>query len=530
VGVRWTSFLAAIAACTNPNTTSPVTTPSLESGAQVTTVAPDAAPILDAWAKAAGGRERIAMLGALHGKGSYEKGGIVGTIELWQTPRGERRETVTLHVVTTTRVFDGSRGWLVDRNREVRELAGWEIDEQLALSFWGAHAALLTDRRPGAVTRQGDSLVLAPTGGKRPETVTFDRASKLPATRVRRDGERMRTTAVGDYNLVGGVELPFTMRETTDNPRDAVTIHWQTLEVATPPPGTFTRPADREPDMTLPASPVVVPIEVVYGGLVFAKVTINGTPLSFVVDTGAEATVLNASRLDKLGLSSIGSFATGAGGGDVVLSFVPQVTTQLGDAKVSDQIVVAIPLDHLERPLQRPLDGILGYDFLSRFVIELDYANQTMRIFDRSSYHHTGAGKPIAVTLEDGTPFIDAEIEVPNKGRIGGHFVLDTGCLCDVQLSTPFVDEHRLLSAFPHAKQAGFSSGAGGATNEMTATIPALHVGGEKIESPRADFARDTHGANADPESAGLIGSLTWKRFVLVLDYKHQQVFLDPAR
>ena len=64
----------------------------------------------------------------------------------------------------------------------------------------------------------------------------------------------------------------------------------------------------------------------------------------------------------------------------------------------------------------------------------------------------------------------------------------------------------------------------------MTATIPALHVGGETIRNPRADFARDKHGANADPENAGLIGSLTWKRFVLVLDYKNQQVFLDPPR
>ncbi len=526
---RFRVLLIAVIGCTTPQTASGVT-PGGASGAQRTTVAPDAAPLLDAWAKAAGGRERIAQLGAVHGKGTYEKGGVMGTIEIWETPRGERRETITQVVVQTTRVFDGTRGWLVDRNREVRALAGWEIDEQLALSFWGAHAALVTDRRAGDVTRDGDALVLTPAGGKRPETVTIDRATKLPATRVRRDGERMRTTALGDWNLVGGVKLPFTMRETTDNPKDAVTIHWQTLEIATPPAGLFARPADREPDMTVPAAGVSVPIEVIYGGLVFAQVAINGVPMSFIVDTGAEGTVLNASRLERLGLPAIGSFATGAGGGDVTLSFVPGVTTQVGDAKVADQIVVAIPLDPLEKPLGRPLDGILGYDFVSRFVVELDYANQTMRLFDRASYQHTGAGKAIAVTLEDGTPFVDAAIEVPGKGTIAGHFVLDTGCLCDVQLTTPFVDEHELLDAFPHAKQAGFSAGAGGATQEMTATIPALHVGGEIIQSPRADFARDTHGANADPESAGLIGSLTWKRFVLVLDYRNQQVFLDPLR
>jgi hypothetical protein len=525
--LRTAILIAAIGCTTTPTRgTSPA---AASSGSAITSVAPAAQPLVDAWAEAVGGRAAIAALGTVHGHGTYEKGGIVGTIDVWQSPRGERRETVELGFVKTTRVFDGTRGWLVDRNREVRELAGWEIDEQLAHAYWGAHAALVVDRRPGAVSLAGEALVLTPTGGNRPDTVTLDRATHLPATRVRRDGERMRTTALSDWNAVGGVRMPFTMREQTDNPHDEVTIHWRSLVAASPPPDAFVRPADRDADMALSSSPVVVPIEVVFGGLVFVNVEINGTPMSFILETGAEATVLNASRVAKLGLTSVGTFATGAGGGDVVLSFVQGVTTKVGGATVSDQIVVAVPLDHLEEPLQRPLDGILGYDFLSRFVIEIDYTNESMRLFDRASYHHTGASKPVPVTLEDGTPFLDAAIELPDGKTISGHYVLDTGCLCDVQMFTPFVDKHGLLAAFPHAKQAGFSSGAGGVTHEMTATIPALHVGGEVIKDPRADFARDTTGASADPESAGLIGSLTWKRFVLVLDYKNQQVFLDPA-
>jgi hypothetical protein len=527
--VRTALVLAAIG-CTNPTPTRGTSPATVSGGAALTSIAPAAQPLVDAWAEAVGGRAAIAALGTLHGTGTYEKGGIVGTIEVWQTPRGERRETVELGFIKTTRVFDGTHGWLVDRNREVRELAGWEIDEQLAHAYWGAHAALLVDRRPGSVSRSGDALVLTPAGGNRPDTVTLDRGSHLPDTRVRRDGERLRTTTFSDWNAVAGVRLPFTVREHTDNPHDAVTIHWRSLTAGTPPPDAFARPAERDADMTLASSPVVVPIEVVYGGLVFVNVSINGTPMSFIVDTGAEATVLNASRVAKLGLSAVGTFATGAGGGDVVLTCLQGVTTEVGEGAVDALSIVAVPLDHLEAPLQRPLDGILGYDFLSRFVIEIDYTNQSMRMFDRASYHHTGAGKPVAVTLEDGTPFLDAAIELPDGKTITGHYVLDTGCLCDVQMFTPFVDKHGLLAAFPHAKQAGFSSGAGGVTHEVTATIPALHVGGEIIKDPRADFARDTQGASADPESAGLIGSLTWKRFVLVLDYKHQQVYLDPAR
>jgi hypothetical protein len=49
----------------------------------------------------------------------------------------------------------------------------------------------------------------------------------------------------------------------------------------------------------------------------------------------------------------------------------PAHTEVAGGARVADQLVSTVPLDALEAPLGRPLDGILGYDFLSRFIVEL---------------------------------------------------------------------------------------------------------------------------------------------------------------
>lgn len=506
------------------------TAPVVVHGSPLVTIAPDAQEILDAWANAMGGRDALESIGAVFAKGTYAKGGMTGTIELWITPSGERREEIVLGPLREIRVFDGTQGWLVDRNREVRELAGFEIADQLALAFRETWTPLLPHRRPGTITRDGDKLVFAPAGGTRPETVTFDRATGLPDTFVRRHGEKQRTTRYADWNTVLGVKLPFTIREETGNPNESVTIHWTRIERGAPTLGMFTRPPDREPDYELATNPVTVPIEVTFGGLIFTEVTINGQPMSFVFDTGAEFTLLNASRVSKLGLQAVGMFATGAGGGDVVVSFLPGVTTKLGGATVKDQIIAAVLLDDIERTLKRPLDGILGYDFISRFVIELDYDKKQMRLFDRDTYQHTGAGKPMPITLEDSTPYFDASIEVPNKGKLAGRFVLDTGCLCDLQLFSPFVDEHQLLSAFPDAKQAGYSAGAGGTTNQLTTKIPGLELGGWLIKDPKTELSRDKHGAFADPERAGLVGSLVFKRFVLTLDYKRKQVYLEVPK
>lgn len=528
-----------VAGCTNPNPPH-VEKPIISSGPTITRVAPDALPLLDAWAEAMGGRAAVSAIRAVHGKGSYERGGMKGTIELWETADGKRREEITQGILHEVRVFDGAHGWLVDRNREVRDLAAFELDDQMTLAFIGAQAAVLTDRRAGEVHVDADKLVLAPEGGKRPASMWIDHGTHLPDRFERRDGERTRTTTWSDWNPVGnsGVKLPWSQREDNGNSNDSVMIHWTKVEaVPAPPDDAFAKPADRDADMALTSDPVSVPIEAIFGdptvtkgGLIFVQVSVNDQPMSFILDTGAEATVLNSSRVSKLGLQGVGTFATGAGGGDVVVSYVPGVTTKVGGATVSNQIVAAILLDDIEGMLKRPLDGILGYDFLSRFVVEIDYANSQLRLFDRAKYHHTGSGKPIPITLEDSTPFFDASVEIPKRGTLAGHFVLDTGCLCDVQLFTPFVDANNLLAALPDAKQTGMSAGAGGQTHEVSATIPSLRIGDTVVKDVRADLARDKDGAMADPESTGLMGGLTFGRFTLVLDYKGKQVFLDPPK
>lgn len=505
--------LVLVAACSGPVAHEPARS--------ITTIDHGAQPLVDAWATAIGGRDKLASLGALHIRGSYAKGGITGTIDLWETPRGERREELQLAFLHELRVFDGTRGWFVDRNGEVRDLDGFELDDQLALGFRDSFAPLLADRVPGAVTTNArGELVLTAAGGHRPETVTLG-SDHRPMQIVRRDGEKQRATRLENWREVAGVAMPFHLHEDNGDPNDAVDIVVTSLERGTPP--AFARPADRQPDMTGTAS---VPIELVYGGLVYVQVTVNGTPMAFILDSGAESTVLNASRINGLGLKATGTFAAGAGGGDVTVSYVPHVTYAVGNATLNDQIVSAIPLDSLEQPLGRKLDGILGYDFLSRFVVELDYKHKQLRLLDRETYHHA-AGAPVPITLEDSTPFVDATVELPGIQPLPGHFTLDTGCLCQVSLFAPFIDQHKLLAAVPDARAAGFSAGAGGETHQLSAPITSLHVGDRTIDKPVADFGRDTTGATADPESAGLIGAIVWREFVLVLDYKRKQVWLD---
>jgi hypothetical protein len=89
------ALLLALVACSGPAPAqrSPTTT-FVSQGAPLVTIDANAPELLDAWATAMGGRDALQELGALHAKGSYERGGLRGTIEVWVTPRGERREEI----------------------------------------------------------------------------------------------------------------------------------------------------------------------------------------------------------------------------------------------------------------------------------------------------------------------------------------------------------------------------------------------------------------------------------------------------
>jgi hypothetical protein len=300
------------------------------------------------------------------------------------------------------------------------------------------------------------------------------------------------------------------------------------VDSAPPPPGAFDRPADRasDADFAGSAASVELPIVIGPGGIVSIAGRIAGHPVELIIDSGAEGSVLNAAHLGDLALAGKGVFAVGAGGGDTVASYVEHVTFELPGVTLRDQSVAAIDFGQLEDLTDHRIDGILGYDFLSRFVVELDYPRQRIRLHDPARYRHGDAGA-IPITLEGSTPWIDASISVPGRPPITGHFTVDTGCACHVAMTTPFTDTNHLLDAV-HTAKLGDYAGAGGMTETVSGEIPALHIGGVTIDRPLATFSRDHKGATADPDSAGLIGAEVFRRFVLVLDYARGRMWLDP--
>jgi predicted aspartyl protease len=129
-----------------------------------------------------------------------------------------------------------------------------------------------------------------------------------------------------------------------------------------------------------------LPLQLV-NNLVFVSVRVGSSePLSFILDTGASATVLNRTVAERLGLDLHASEDARTGGGSVQTGSATGVTLSVGSMSLPDVTVVAIDLSGLQAGLGRPVDGILGYEIFRRYVVAIDYAANTVRLHDPTEY------------------------------------------------------------------------------------------------------------------------------------------------
>ncbi len=104
-------------------------------------------------------------------------------------------------------------------------------------------------------------------------------------------------------------------------------------------------------------------------------------PYRFVLDTGAGGTILSPALSKEIGIEPAKqdktSKATGAGG-DVQICLGKVKSLRIGQARVEGLDVAVMDLAGISKAIETDLDGIVGYNFLKRFRVTIDYRGQTV--------------------------------------------------------------------------------------------------------------------------------------------------------
>ena len=266
---------------------------------------------------------------------------------------------------------------------------------------------------------------------------------------------------------------------------------------------------------------------------VMLSVTVNKSrPLSFVLDTGANLAIIRTEIAEELGLALEGRINVGgAGPGTQMGSYVRGAIWSLtGLPEFSQPIAMALPLPELPIAFGRPVDGILGGEFIRQFVLELDYDSRHIRLHAPASFSYRGQGETFPIEFTNVThPVIRATVTPVGASPIQHRFLLDIGAGGALALHSPFVDQHKLLDGRTPTIRTIGGAGAGGRIAARLGRVESLTLGSFTLNRPLTLFSQDKAGAFANASLAGNIGAQVAMRFRTFLDYGRQRIILEPS-
>jgi hypothetical protein len=265
-----------------------------------------------------------------------------------------------------------------------------------------------------------------------------------------------------------------------------------------------------------------IPVEV-SGNLVLLPAGVNDAqPSWFLLDTAQPTSSfddIRAASQNLLPASSAGTHVTQLQ--NVVLDFP--------GLKVAVPSLSLTSLDDLSSRVGRTVQGVLGEDVLSHFVVVLDYERATLQLYDPQAYHFTGKGDKLKWTPADGAPAITARVEIRGKGKLDAMFRVATAQPEAIVFSPSFAAAHDFSSLM--SKTVDFASASDASKTEgKIGRVQSLTLGKTVLQDPLAIFPTAAAASNSSSgmEVAGSLGAGILNRFTIVLDFPNQFLYLTP--
>lgn len=272
-----------------------------------------------------------------------------------------------------------------------------------------------------------------------------------------------------------------------------------------------------------------IPFTILTGGVIIVKARLDefGDTLNFVFDTGSGGISLDSVTAAYFHVKEELSDKTVRGiAGVKNVSFTYDHTLHMHGIEVKHLDFHINDYSLLTSAYGMRIDGIMGYSFLRRYVVMIDYDTLAMRVFTPGRVKYSRGGyvlKPQFSTL----PMQAAMIR--DNTTVNGRFYFDTGAgLCMllnddmVQDSTLFKRKRKL-----YATQA---EGLGGKKQVYQSVLSEFKLGPYKFRNIPVYVFDDEFNVTMYPTLGGLIGNDILRRFNVTLNYPGQEIYIKPNK
>ncbi|MEP2280424.1 aspartyl protease family protein [Maribacter sp.] len=264
--------------------------------------------------------------------------------------------------------------------------------------------------------------------------------------------------------------------------------------------------------------------------LMVIPINVNGTELSFVLDSGVGTPILfNLADQDSIQLNNVTEITiNGLGEGEPINALKSTGNfIQMGDVKnVSQNIYVVMDAGiNFSPSLGVPVHGIIGYDLFKDFVVDINYIKRTIKFHDPELYKYKKSKNTRIVDMSviRKKAYLDAFVMINKDDEIPVKMLLDTGSSDAVWL---FEDERIQLPDKHYQDFLG--KGLAGNIYGKRTKINHLKISDFVLSDAKAAFP-DMETFTTISDFGGRNGSLggeVIKRFNVVFDYKNEKLIL----
>lgn len=281
---------------------------------------------------------------------------------------------------------------------------------------------------------------------------------------------------------------------------------------------------------------VEIPFEYI-NNFIILNVTINEKlPLRFIFDTGAEYTILTKSEYTAVsGIVLQREFKIyGADLTTEIIAYLGRnVSFQISRLFVPSADILVFKDDYFqfEELTGVEVDGIIGANIFSQFVLGINYKKKVITLHNVSNFKPpTEKYTTVPIEVKRNKPYLTVKTKINNlEQEIDLKLLLDTGASLSLLLYT---DTHESISFPPTVIKGNIGMGLGGIMEGYLGRIQELGISEHRLNNVITSFQDiheflDTsflHGRN------GIIGNLVLDRFNIIIDYSKQKLYLQPSK
>ncbi len=269
------------------------------------------------------------------------------------------------------------------------------------------------------------------------------------------------------------------------------------------------------------------PFTVFTGGVILIRAKLDNftDSLNFILDTGSGGISLDSGTCEQLKMVPQPSDKTILGiAGVRQVKFLYNRSLHLPGLTVDSLNFHVNDYDILTSVYGEKVDGIIGFSFFSRYIVEINYDSMQVSVYSRGQFRYPRGGyllRPVIASL----PILGAEVRDAQK--IFGRFYFDTGAGLCALLSTDFITDSSLLTE--HKKvYSTQAQGLGGKANMRLTTLKEVKLGPYRFREVPTYLFDDQYNVTSYPNLGGLVGNDILRRFNVILNYEHRSIYLTP--